>query len=81
VAENIRSYGNWTGFYTGDAKVFFEPKVVTVKFVLESGSVTFDGLALAGSEKLLYKVLNIVRLTDIRIYRSSKTSAIFITAV
>ncbi len=53
VSENARSYGNWTGFYTGDAMVFFEPEVVTMKYVLEPGSVTFEGLALAGSDNII----------------------------
>lgn len=53
LTEDTRSYGQWTGFYTGDATVFFEPEVVTMKYTLEPNSVIFEGMALAGTDKIV----------------------------
>lgn len=45
-------YGEWVGFYTGDANVYFEPEVRTYAPYVGTGTVTFSGYALEGSENI-----------------------------
>lgn len=52
VDDNQRYYGEWVGFYTGDALVYFEPEVVTMVCKTDATWATFEGFALAGSEEI-----------------------------
>ncbi|MDE6574660.1 MAG: leucine-rich repeat domain-containing protein, partial [Muribaculaceae bacterium] len=45
-------YGEWTGFYTGDAGVYFEPEVGTLPATVTSNSVLFEGYAFAGTDDI-----------------------------
>lgn len=43
-------YGEWTGFYTGDAGVYFEPEVGTLPATVSCNSVELEGYAFAGTD-------------------------------
>ncbi|MBR5552039.1 MAG: leucine-rich repeat domain-containing protein [Muribaculaceae bacterium] len=47
-------YGDWVGFYTADAYVYFEPEVRTYSdFVVEENSVFVKGYALEGTDVII----------------------------
>lgn len=47
------TYGQWKGFYTGDAGVYFAPEVNTLAPVCNSeGAVTLTGYAVAGTDNI-----------------------------
>ena len=46
-------YGEWMGFYTGDANVYFEPDLLTYQPKVAGNAVTFTGYALEGSDEIL----------------------------
>lgn len=45
----MKYYGEWTGFYTGDAGVYFEPEVGTRPATVSCNSVELEGYAFAGT--------------------------------
>ena len=46
----VKYYGEWTGFYTGDAGVYFEPEVGTLPATVSCNSVELEGYAFAGTD-------------------------------
>lgn len=46
-------YGEWAGFYTGDASVYFEPEIETYSPIINGNEVTFRGYVLEGSDAIL----------------------------
>lgn len=47
---NEKNYGEWVGFYTGDANVYFAPEVNTMAARVEESSVTLAGYVLPGTD-------------------------------
>ena len=47
-----RYYGDWIGFYTGDAGVYFEPEVGTLPATISAGTVRLEGYAYAGTDNI-----------------------------
>ncbi len=48
--DGMKYYGEWTGFYTGDAGVYFELEVGTLPATVSSNSVELEGYAFAGTD-------------------------------
>ena len=47
-----RYYGDWIGFYTGDAGVYFEPEVGTLPATVSAGGIGLEGYAYAGTDDI-----------------------------
>lgn len=45
-------YGEWVGFYTGDAGVYFEPEVGTLEATVSTNAVRLEGYAYAGTDNI-----------------------------
>lgn len=46
------TYGDWVGFYTGDAGVYFDPEVGTLTATANATSATMSGYVVAGSDNV-----------------------------
>lgn len=46
------TYGEWVGFYTGDAGVYFDPEVGTLTATANATSATMSGYVVAGSDNV-----------------------------
>lgn len=52
-ADGVYFYGEWVGFFTGDANVFFDPETKTYEPTVYDTSATFSGYALEGSDAIV----------------------------
>lgn len=50
--DGVEFYGEWTGFYTGDAGVYFDPEVGTLPAIVGQTTVTMSGYVVAGSDNV-----------------------------
>ena len=60
-----KHYGEWTGFYTGDANVYFAPEVNTMAARVEGKSVMMAGYVLQGTDPVTSRGFELKSLGNI----------------
>ncbi len=60
-----KHYGEWTGFYTGDANVYFAPEVNTMAARVEGKSVMMAGYVLPGTDPVTSRGFELKSLGNI----------------